>query len=122
MAAELNVEFYLDEVLIINWTVVDIDLEAADISAFTSGKLAYRISETPDSTAPLLERIIGDGISIINGASGVSRIAVVTTSQDALEPDRLYYHYGRAELDTGYSIQFAGTVRTLANAFQQLAS
>lgn len=109
MAADLDVEFRLDETLTIDVAVKKLDGTAADISALTADDIKWGMAKTREAGGVLkAECTIGDGVEIVNGPQGLARIRLDKAAQDQLSPGK-YFHECRVTTDEGESVQFEGT-------------
>jgi hypothetical protein len=118
MATELDVEWRLDEDLVIDVIVNGLSGEAINISSLTLNDLQWGISVNKDSAGDRLVTLaIGSGITITSGAAGQARVRLAASSQDDLEENKTYYHEFRAVTADGTSIQFFGRAKVLKSIF-----
>lgn len=120
MAAILNVDFHLDETLILNAELTGADGEVASLSGLSSADLQWGISAERGSTY-IARAIQGDGITVTGSTSGECRVSFGSSLQASLEPGQ-YWHEFRLDHSDGVSIQFEGRARIRDSMFASTAS
>jgi hypothetical protein len=120
MAANLPIDFHLDESLIINCELTGADGEVASLSGLSSGSIRWGISAERGSTY-IASAIIGDGITVTGSTSGECRVSFGSTLQADLYPGRFWHELRLAHSD-GVSIQFEGPARIRDSMYASTAS
>lgn len=120
MAAELDVEFRLDETLTINCSCKDPDGEAMNLTGVTGSNIRWGIStdEGRRTGTRLVTLTEGAGITVVSAIAGTVTVRLAPASQDALNaPDRYFHELQVVHGTHGTSIQFAGKLKVLESIF-----
>lgn len=120
MAANLSIDFHLDETLVINAELTGADGSVASLSGLSSADIQWGISAERGSTY-VARAIISDGITVTGSTSGECRVSFGSSLQSALVPGR-YWHELRLNHSDGVSIQFEGPARVRDSMFASTAS
>jgi hypothetical protein len=116
MSTELDVEWRLDEDLVIDVIVNGLNGSPINISALTTTALQWGLSRQKSSER-IVTLSIGSGITITDGAAGQCRVRLEASSQDNLAEGDSYYHEFRAVTSDGTSIQVNGRAKVLPSNF-----
>lgn len=120
MATKLNIEFRLDETLIIDAIITDPYGAAVSIGSFTGSSIEWGIAANQGSTR-IATLDLSSGISVLDGDAGLCRVSFSSSSQGDLDPG-WYYHELKSDTSDGVSIQVAGTAKILKSIFMSTSS